>query len=100
MTARPVDRDERTIAVQNATFKWGYLLVTYGLLASIAWRAFGKGEQSWDLLALVIGSGLLMTALQARERTIGWRATALTIAAVVIGAAVPVVMLLLVTGRG
>ena len=34
-TASPVERDERTEAVENASFRWAYLVLSYGLLAAV-----------------------------------------------------------------
>lgn len=56
--------DERTIMVENASYRWGYLVVTYGLLVIIALRAFILQQSSWDLFTLVIISGLVTTAYQ------------------------------------
>lgn len=64
MKDQVVFRDERTITVENASYRWGYLVVTYGLLIMIAFRAFFFKQSNWDLLALVILSGLVTTAYQ------------------------------------
>ena len=88
MTARPVEHDERTRVVENAGYRLAYHLVVFGLLGSVAWRAFAKGESSWDLLGLIVASGLVITMVQARERTIGRRLVVLIALAVVIGAVV------------
>jgi uncharacterized membrane protein YfhO len=64
MNDQPVVRDERTITVENASYRWGYLVVTYGLLILITLRAFFFKQSNWDLMALVILSGLVTTAYQ------------------------------------
>ena len=86
MTTGRVEADERTLAVQNASYRWAYLVLTYGLLASIAWRAFARSESSWDLLALVIGSGAVATLYQGRWRILGTRWGRSAIVALVVGA--------------
>ena len=64
-----VDRDERTIAVELAGLRWAYLCLSYGLLASVAYRSFARHEQPWDLLALVVAGGVVSAAYQAAHRT-------------------------------
>lgn len=83
-----VERDERTQAVENASYRWAFLILCFGLLVDVAYRGFVRGEASWDLLALVIGAGGLGTLYQVAHRTLGrgWAGTVLLTAAV--GAAV------------
>lgn len=64
MKDTPVFKDERSIAVENASYRWGYFVLTYGLLIIVAIRAFFFNESNWDLMALVIISGLVTTAFQ------------------------------------
>lgn len=64
MKDTPVFKDERSIAVENASYRWGYFVVTFGLLIIVAVRAFFFNESNWDLMALVIVSGLVTTAFQ------------------------------------
>ena len=63
----PVDRDERTVALENAGFRWGFLLLTYALLVDVALRSLLHREQSWDLLGLVIVLGGIMAVYQGRR---------------------------------
>lgn len=83
-----VDRDERTVALENASYTIGYKFIAYLLLFDVAYRAFMLGESSWDLLLLVIGSGLIITGYQAREHILSRTWVKLTILAVVIAAAI------------
>lgn len=64
MKDETVIRDERTIMIENASYRWGYLFVTYGLLVIITLRAFFQNQTNWDLMALVVISGLIATAYQ------------------------------------
>jgi hypothetical protein len=59
-----VDRDERTIAVENASYRWAYLFLSFGLLAAVGYRSFAAGEAAWDLLALVVLGGGVAAAYQ------------------------------------
>ena len=83
MNAVSIDRDERTNSIENASYRWGYLLVTFGLLASTAYRSFVKHESSWDLLALVVLSGLVTTLFQGRQRALTRRSANLAVVAIV-----------------
>ncbi len=87
MTATPILRDERTISTENTSYRWAYLLLSYGLLASTAYRAFVTHESSWDLLALVIAGGVVATTYQATHRVLSLRWGLITGAAIVIAIA-------------
>jgi hypothetical protein len=63
MTAH-VDRDERTLAVENASFRWAFHFISFGLLLTVAYRSFAHNESSWDLLALVVLGGLVASGYQ------------------------------------
>ena len=67
------ERDERTTAIENAGYRWSYLVLSFGLLVIIAGRAFARGEESWDLLALVVVGGLTNAAYQGRHRVLARR---------------------------
>jgi len=63
-TTATVDRDERTVAVENASYRWAYLLLSFGLLVLVAFRSFVHNESPWDLMALVILGGILSASYQ------------------------------------
>ena len=95
-TNEHVVRDERTVAVEHASYRWAYILLTYALLADVAFRGLVRGEAAWDLMALVIVSGLFCSAYQARQRILvhGWarKAALLACAAGAIGAVVALIL--------
>ena len=97
MSAASITRDERTVAVENASYRWGYLLLAFGLLISTAYRSFVRDESSWDLLGLVILSGVITTALQWRQRTLSRRSA--LFAAIALGAALVVALVTSVAGQ-
>jgi hypothetical protein len=66
-----VERDERTVAVENASYRWAYLLLTYALLVDVMYRSLVRHEAAWDLMALVIVGGAVCTAYQARQKILG-----------------------------
>jgi hypothetical protein len=74
-----VQRDERTIAVENASYRSAYLFLSYGILALVAYRSFVLHESGWDLLALVILGGVVTTAYQGIHGVLNrqWAATCL-----------------------
>jgi len=78
-TPASVGRDERTVAVENASYRWAYLLLSFALLVDVAYRGLVRREGAWDLMALVIGAGAVCTAYQARHQVLtrGWVTTAL-----------------------
>lgn len=78
-TTPTVDRDERTVAIENASYRWAYLFVSFGLLALVAYRSFMHHESPWDLMALVVVSGFLSAAYQWFHKvlTAQWAATCL-----------------------
>lgn len=67
MNTATVDRDERTLAVENASYRWAYLFLSFGLLAIVAFRSFALHQSSWDLLAIVVLSGVVATAFRRRQ---------------------------------
>ena len=68
-TALP-DRDERTEAVENAGYRWSYLVLTFGLLVISAYRSLVLDEASWDLIALVVLGGGVQAAYQVSRRVV------------------------------
>ena len=74
MSSVIVQRDERTAAVENASYRWGYLLMSFGVLALVTYRSFARGESNWDLLALVVMGGVVTSVYQGANRVLtrGW----------------------------
>jgi hypothetical protein len=92
LKGQPIIRDERTITVENSSYRWAYLLLSFGLLAVVAYRSFLWHQSSWDLLALVVFSGLVTTLYQWVHKVLTrrWVFTAITagIVAAVIAAVI------------
>jgi FtsH-binding integral membrane protein len=85
-------RDERERGVDQAADRLSYLVLSFGLLAIVAYRSFAHGEAPWDLLALVVLGGLVGSAYRIQRRAVSGRwalvlgltaAVALALAAVV-----------------
>jgi hypothetical protein len=63
-----VKRDERTVAVENASYRWAYGLLAYALLVDVMCRALFRHEAAWDLMAFVVVGGVVASVYQARQR--------------------------------
>ena len=87
--------DERSIAVENSSYRWGYLLLSFGLLAVVAYRSLIWRQSSWDLLALVVLGGVVTTLYQWTHKILSRHWVFVTIVAVVLAAVVAVVTVLL-----
>ncbi len=72
-TQQSVERDERTVAVENASYKWACIFVAFALLIDGAYRGVVRNEAAWDLLALAIVPSLACTMYQARQKILGKR---------------------------
>ena len=70
-THQSVERDERTVAVENTSYRWGYIFLTFALLIDVVYRGMVRHENAWDLLTLVIVGGAVCTVYQARQKTLG-----------------------------
>jgi hypothetical protein len=83
-TPQCVERDERTVAVENASYRWAYLLLTYALLVDVMYRSLVRHEATWDLMALVVGGGAVCTVYQARQKILahGWVMKAVLVACI------------------
>ena len=70
----PVVRDERTLAVENASYRWAYGVLTYARLGDVMYRSLVRHEAAWDLMALVVVGGIVCTVYQARQKILahGW----------------------------
>ena len=88
-------RDERTLVVENAGYKLAYLLVTYGLLAAVAYRAFALKQSSWDLMGLVVAGGFVATAYQGFNRVLSRHWVLVTLLTAATATAVAVVLVLM-----
>ena len=93
MSAITVDRDERTIVAENVSYRWGFLVLSFGLLLAIAYRSFMLGQTSWDLLALVIIGGGVTTAYQASQQILSRRWAMMSGAAMLIALAIAVILI-------
>jgi hypothetical protein len=54
-------RDEREVSVDRAADRFAYVVLSFGLLAVVAYRSFVEGVASWELLGLVLLGGAVST---------------------------------------
>jgi hypothetical protein len=99
MTPQMVERDERTIAVENAGYRWSYLVLSFGLLLLVMYRSLVRHEAAWDLLGLVILGGAVNALYQWSGRVLYRRWIVMTIVTFVLAMAVAAVMVLLRSAR-
>jgi hypothetical protein len=91
-TGSSVQRDERTVLVENAGYRWAYLFLSFGLLVLVGYRSFVYHESSWDLLALVVLGGGVGTAYQSFHRVLSTRWVIASLLAVLMAAALAAMM--------
>ncbi|MGI6451302.1 MAG: hypothetical protein ACOX3R_13890 [Desulfitobacteriia bacterium] len=66
-----VEKDERTIFVENTSYKFGYRFVTFALLFDILYRSISFNDACWDLFGIIICSGLIVSIYQYRQKILG-----------------------------
>jgi hypothetical protein len=88
MKDQPVIRDERYYAVENASYRIGFIILMYGLMVLIIIRSIAFQESNWDLFALIIISSFAATIYQFAKKIIvfSWRYVYISIAAAVLAA--------------
>lgn len=69
MNVRAPHRDAGATATEYVGFRWAYLVLSFGLLASVAYRNLVLQESAWDLLTLVLLGGIVLTASRVRHGT-------------------------------
>jgi hypothetical protein len=95
MNNKMVEKDERTILIENASYSYGYKFITFAILLDVMYRSFRFNEAPLDLLAIVIASGFAMTIYQYKQKILGksWiKITALTLGVAIVAAAVVALM--------
>jgi lysylphosphatidylglycerol synthetase-like protein (DUF2156 family) len=70
MTNKMVGKDERTTFIQNVSYKFGYNFIAFALLLDVMYRGLKFNEAPWDLLVIIIISGLVMTFYQYMQKTL------------------------------
>jgi hypothetical protein len=68
MSAKKIDKDERTTFIENQSYRYGYIVMNFGILFDIMYRSFKLNEASWDLFGLIFLGGLVTTVHQYRYK--------------------------------
>lgn len=69
MSIEKIEKDERTIFIENKSYKYGCTILNFGLLIDIIYRSIRFNEASWDLFGLLFAGGLVMTVYQYKYKT-------------------------------
>jgi hypothetical protein len=95
MTVSDVHRDERTLQVENASYRWAFHVFAYGLLLIVIYRSYVAKEAAWDLLALVIVGGTVASAYQWTHDILTRRSAATAVVGAVLAALLAMVLMAL-----
>jgi hypothetical protein len=90
--------DEREVAIELAADRLAYLVLAFGILAVLIYRSALLHQASWDLLALVVISGVVKVSYRIWHRAFGARLAIPALAAIALAAFVAVVAVLFSTG--
>ena len=96
MTNKKIEKDERTVFIENISYSYGYKFITFALLLDIVYRSFRYNEAPWDLFAIIILSSFGMTLYQHRQIILGkiWlKVAALTFAIAIVSAIIVVLLI-------
>ncbi len=69
-TTSPWESDERTVAVENESYRLGFFLLSAAIFIDAAYRFIVRHEAPLDLLALVIVSANVCVLYQARQKAL------------------------------
>ena len=92
MKTMSVPSDERVVATENASYRWAYLTLSFGLLCVIGYRAFARGESAWDLFALLIAGGVVSAAYRLAQRTLSRQWAIVTVASAAVAGIVAAII--------
>ena len=70
-TEQPLKRDERTVAVENASCKWAWHFLVWPLIIDAMYRQHALNEEVGDLVALVCVSSTIAIWYQYRYKAGG-----------------------------
>ncbi|MGB2716269.1 MAG: DUF6442 family protein [Vicinamibacterales bacterium] len=92
MTLSDVHRDERTLHVENASYRWAFHVFAYGLLLIVMYRSYIANEAAWDLLALVVVGGAVASVYQWTHDILTKRSAATAIVGIVLAAVLAMIL--------
>lgn len=71
-TEQGVKRDERTAAVEHASYKWAYFFLAWPLVIDALYRQHARKEEVGDLIAIVCVSGAIGIAYVVIHKAWAW----------------------------
>ncbi|WBW95405.1 hypothetical protein [Oceanirhabdus sp. W0125-5] len=71
MTKKMIEKDERSTYIENLSYSFGYKFISFAILLDVVYRAIRYNQALWDLLIIVILSGLIVTAYQHKHKILG-----------------------------
>jgi hypothetical protein len=74
MNQKPIIHDERFYAVENASYRIGYLILAFGTMVLIVIRSILYQQSNWDFFGLVIISSFASTIYQLRHKILPYTA--------------------------
>lgn len=89
-----LERDERTVMVENASYRWANQVLSFGLLIDAMYRSWVLHEPALDLLGLVILGGGVAAAYQRSNQVLGRQWVRSMALAAVLAAALALVIVL------
>ncbi len=98
---QPMKRDERTVAVENAGYKWAYYFLFFGLLLDCLYRHKVRNEDIGDLLALAGASVAVITVYLFRHKAAvsrwpwRWKETVIVFAGCIVVAVLVMILTIL-----
>jgi hypothetical protein len=90
----PLRRGARGAHVDLIADRLAYLVVSYGLLAVVAYRGFTGAGPAWDLLGLVILGGIVGMAYRLARGVLSGRGVAIVLITILIGIVAGAVLVL------
>lgn len=95
MSAKKIEKDERTTFIENQSYRYGYIVLNFGILINIMYRSFRLNEAPWDLFGLIFLGGLATTVHQYRYKIFTKKWTKDILLLIVISAIVAAVVMFL-----
>jgi DNA-binding CsgD family transcriptional regulator len=94
MNNKTIEKDERTAFIENKSYSYGYKFISFALLLDIIYRSFMYNKSSWDLFAIIILSGSIMTFYQHKQKILSkiWLKTVVLTIAIAIVTAIIIVL--------
>lgn len=96
MSVNKIEKDERTTFIENQSYRYGYIVLNFGILINIMYRSFRLNEAPWDLFGLIFLGGLVTTAYQYRYKIFTKKWTKDILLLIVISAIVAVIVMFIV----